>query len=238
MTAIDYVIVGAEVDQARRFLLPNGQISGTEEPGAKPLNVEFIGELMVRLSKLGKAGVTPAEMDKFTDQVKSALQVSEIGGPDGPRLSEEEMQAILDNTTVSIAFETRLEAAGQTDRNTRMLTVPSDNTLAIEAASLQATSDVGFRPPLTYPLDQALMLASLSDIILGIIDRFGLQAVPGWTADLQTKLKDHINNEIKNITPVVNGAGDAANSVLNEIMQSPLRAFHRSVGIYATNMCR
>lgn len=238
MTDIDYVIVGAEVDEARRFLQTDGSVTADNLPGSTPLTVEFIGKLMVALSKAGEAGLTPAKLQAHCTQVKNALRVRELGGAGAPQLSDAEKDAILAATTVSITFENRETAEGAADLNSRILVVPSDRTLEIAEAALQAAAEKGFRPPLTYDLDRAMMLAHLADTFRQIIAEFGEKAVPGWTDDLQAALTDHFEEEIERQTSFMNALGDPADSVLNDIMHSPIRAFYRSVGIYATNMCR
>jgi len=48
----------------------------------------------------------------------------------------------------------------------------------------------------------------------------------------------HLDAEIAERTRFRDGTGAPADDARNAILQSPVRAFHRSVGIYATNMCR
>ena len=234
----DYVIVGAEVDEAPNFLLPDGTISSVEGPGAVPLNVEFIGELMVQLSKRRKAGVSEAELKVLAEQVKAAMNVREIDPINGPRLTQAEIDEILQGTTVSIIFEERDTAEGQPDRNVRLLIVPSDKTLEITEAGFAEAGDPGFPPPLSYDLDRRLRLANLADVLLGIIQAFRPSDPTAWTQALQDELVAHVQKEIDDIVITKDADEQPADTVLNEIIKSPKRAFHRSVGIYATNMCR
>lgn len=238
MITKDYVIVGAEVDEALSYLLPDGSISSVKGPGAVPLNVEFIGELMVQLSKRRKAGVSETELKTFAKQVKGALCVREIDPVNGPRLTQAEIDEILQGTTVSILFEERDAAEGQPDRNVRLLVVPSDKTLEITEASFAEADDPGFPPPLSYELDRRLRLANLAGDLLGIIAAFKPSNPAAWTEDLQKELEAHVRKEIDDIVITKDEAGNPVDTVLNEIVNSPRRAFHRSVGIYSTNMCR
>lgn len=238
MIAKDYIIVGAEVDETPNFLLPDGTISPVKVAGAVPLNVEFIGELMVQLSKRRKAGVSDAELAVFAAQVKSALCVKEIDPINGPRLTPPEISEILRGTTVSILFEERQAAEGQPDRNVRLLVVPSDKTLEITEAGLAEADAPGFPPPLSYDLDRRLRLANLAEDFIGIIAKFEPSEPAGWTRALQDELEAHVRKEIDDIVITKDAAGNPTDDVLNEIIASPRRAFHRSVGIYSTNMCR
>ena len=138
-----------------------------------------------------------------------------------------------------IEFEKRQHFSGVADRNSRILVVPSDETLEITDALLKARGEAtGFRPPLSYEMDRALMLASLQPEIIEIMREFALKAVPGWTSQMQDALESHVTEAIAERGVFKDADGTPADDVKNEIMKSPLRAFYRSVGIYATNMCR
>lgn len=240
MTGNKYIIIGAEVDQAEAFLHDDGSITDKKGADGVPLNVEFIGRLMVELSQRGKSGVPRAELEAHEDRVRRALVVQDFSTQSGSAaLSDAEREAILAGTTVRIEFESRRRGSKKPDRNTRILVVPSDETLAITDAMLKAQGEAeGFRPPLSYELDRALMLASMKSEILEMVREFAAENHPDWTSDLQAALEDHMEKAIASRSQFKDGAGQPAKDVKNEIMQSPLRAFHRSVGIYATNMCR
>ncbi|MEF9605376.1 hypothetical protein O4J55_24845 [Paracoccus sp. PXZ] len=256
-----YIIIGAEVDQPEAWLHKDGNISAEKGADGEPLNVEYIGRLMVELSQRGKSGVPKAELDALEERVKRALVVQDFSAHDGAApLSDAEREAILDGTTVRIEFESRRRGSRKPDRNTRILVVPSDETLGIADAMLRNTrilvvpSDEtlgiadamlraqgeveGFRPPLSYELDRALMLAGMQTEILEMVREFAARAEPGWTPALQAALEAHMEQAIHERSRFKDGSGRPAKDVKNEIMSSPLRAFHRSVGIYATNMCR
>lgn len=231
----NYVIVGRDVDSPGFWRKPDGTPSEVDGPGFVPLNVEFVGELMVKLSKLGPDGVTPSDLADFENQVKHALSVEDFSATaGGAALTPQDKADILNNTTVEIKFETRDVASGPVDINTRILVVPADHTLELQELQLQDNLAVGFRPALTYDLDRALTLANFKMVILGMVQRFEDTNAAGWTADLQAALEAHMDGELDNA--VANAAGPSA--AANAILQSPKKDFHRSVGIYATNMCR
>lgn len=240
MTGKKYIIIGAEVDQAEAFLHNDGSITDQKGSDGVALNVEYIGKLMVDLSQRGKSGVPEAELVAHEDRIRQALVVQDFSTQSGgAALSDTERAAILDETTVRIEFESRRRGKKKPDRNTRILVVPSDETLAITDALLKAQGTAeGFRPPLSYELDRALMLASMKSEILEMVREFAAENPPGWTHALQDALEDHMEKAIASRSQFKDGAGQPAKDVKNEIMQSPLRAFYRSVGIYATNMCR
>lgn len=235
-----YVIVGTEVDQAQYYLHGDGSIDQTQGADGQPLNVEFIGKLMVELSRRGRKGVGKAELDRLENQIKHALMVQDFSASgDLEPLDDADRDTILNRTSVQIEFETRNRYRRAKDQNRRILVVPSDETLEVTDALLRDTGETkGFRPPLSYELDRALMLASLKSEIIEITREFATANPPGWTRDLQDALEAHMVKALAERTVFKDGFGAEADDVKNEIMKSPLRAFYRSVGIYATNMCR
>lgn len=240
MSTAKYVIVGSEVDQAEYYLHEDGRIDREKGQDGIPLNVEYIGKLMVELSRRGPANVTVAELTAFEDQIRHALMVQDFALHTGDaELTDEERANILENCEVRIEFETRIRGDRGTDRNRRILVVPSDETLEITDSLLQSQGTAkGFRPPLSYELDRALMLASMQGDILQMVREFAGHAVDGWTPQMQQQLEDHITQAIADRCTFKDAGGNPADDVKNEIMASPLRSFYRSVGIYATNMCR
>ncbi len=233
MTGIDYCIIGAEVDETRDYLHPDGSFSSTPTPGAEALNVEFIGRMMVRLSQQGAAALTA----KDREAVRRALRVKELDH--SKTLTDAQKADILANTTVQITFETRTSHPGKPDANLRILVVPSDNTLAIADKALSnSPHSPNDPPPLTYELDKKLMLASLKGKILEMLGGFAINPEPGWTTALQTALVAHMTAALDEESQFFENNGDPHIGPKTDILNSPLRAFHRSVGIYATNMCR
>lgn len=240
MSDKNYIVVGAEVDQARYFLHDDGSIDAEARTDGQPLNVEFIGRMMVDLSRRGADAVPPEELDRCKSLLRHAMVVQDFSVQNGAAvLTDQERSAILDGTTVRIDFETRDRAEDGADRNTRILVVPSDRTLEIADDLLRARGEMrGFRPPLSYELDKALMMASLKGDLIEIIREYAEKAGPDWTQEDQDALEAHVTDAIDERSRFHDVAGDAADDVKNRILTSPLRAFHRSVGIYATNMCR
>lgn len=240
MTGTKYIIVGTEVDQPLAWLHKDGTITAKKGSDGEPLNVEFIGRLMVELSARGKKGVTTAELDALEEQVRHALIVQDFSTQSGSAtLSDAERDEILASTKVRIEFEDRRPRKTKADKNTRILVVPSDETLGVTDAILRAEGKAqGFRPPLSYELDHALMLASMKTEILEMVREFAGKQEPGWTSALQAALESHVEQAIDQRSIFKDGSGRPAKDIKNDIMASPLRAFHRSVGIYATNMCR
>lgn len=235
---VDYVVVGADVDQPGYWLHPDGTIADHDGPDAVPLTVEYIGRLMVRLSKAGPGGIDAQALQRHCEQVRCAMRVVDLPGATGDELTEAQKQAIHEATTVEIRFESR-DRTADPDRNHRILVVPSDRTLEIREAQYAAREgETGFVPPLTYDLDEALMLAAVQGQIRAMIAKFAETAPAGWSAALQAALEAHVAREIAARTTFTDAAGLPEDGPRNAILSSPVRAFYRSVGIYATNMCR
>jgi hypothetical protein len=235
MSTHTYVIIGREVGEQGNYLHPNGTINAHNGPHAVPLNVEFIGKLMVELSERGPQGVTMAQRRDYERQIQAALTVRDFSADLGQTaLSATEIADILASTRVVVEFESRTTPAEAPDVNLRFLVVPADHTLKITNDQLSGQAPVGFVPPLSYALDHHLMLANLKTDILGFVASFAQNPPAGWTQALQDALTAHVTAEIDKAVAFPGGAGN----VNNQILESPLRAFHRSTGIYATNMCR
>lgn len=231
----DYVIVGAEVGSAPNAL-SDGTVVPANTPGAIPLDVEFIGRLLVELSTRGPGGVSPQQLADFESQVKAALVVGDLdeAGQAAP-LTDAAKAKILQETTVRIEFEER--RPGNPDVNTRILVVPSDGTLQIAEAGLQQDATTpGFAPPLSYPIDHALMISHLKAQLMDLADSF---SPPGVTEAIRQALRRHITQWIEDSVTIKDAVGHViADDPRNMILSDPVRSFHRSVGIYATNMCR
>lgn len=214
----DYIIVGAEVDVAT-------------------YNVETIGKLMVKLSKSGK----PAEavVKAHEETVRKCLVVHDRAVQTGaPVLTDAEKAGILKETKVKITFEERTHPAGASDVNARALVVPADRTLELKEQML-ASGTTGFVPPLSYPLDEKLMWSAHRKEILEMVEGFAAEGAAGWTPALQASLEAYMAGWLRSKIYTLDAAGDiAVGDVKNEIVKDALRAFYRSVGIYATNMCR
>jgi|GEM_PF-5959637 len=232
MASTGYIIVGAEVEANTHFLQPNGTISTRRSN--TPLDVEYIGRLMVELSEKKESGVTATQLAKHAEEVRYALQVVETDT--NATMSAAEKAAIIGKTMVRIVFEKRNPA---TDTNERILTIPADGTLGEKSAELAARPNgKGFNPPLSYQLDEALTLASVKRRIMTMVDGFANVGATGWNPDVQAALKKHMADQIDAATTFARQPGAAGTSAKAAIMTTPVRAFHRAVGIYGTNMCR
>lgn len=242
-TVADYVIIGAEVGMARKALLGD-QIVDAGTKDAIPLDVEFIGRLMVELSRRGPENVTALQRAAHEAQVKAAMMLQPLTTTStAPPLTPAEKEAILEATRVEIRFEQREDknAGGPgAEVNTRILVVPADRTLGLKQDELEMLAEApGFQPPLSYELDHALMVSFFANRLEQLIASFHPDPVAGWTEALKTALLTHLRAWIADQTLPVNAAGEPAlEDARALILSSPVRSFHRSVGIYATNMCR
>lgn len=218
----EYVIVGREVDNTKHYLDPaSGTIGTSDGPGLQPLNVEFIGRLMVDLSRRGKNGVTDDEITACENQIKHALEVKRPAG--GSTAPVPNADAIWKATAVRIIFEERIE--GPVEGNTRLLIVPADGTLEVTEQALDGLGNAsGTMPALVYPLDSSLILAARREDIIQGVASFGDDPA------LQAALRQHVTKVLDDLIVQMGPA--------KAILSSPKRAFHRGVGIYATNMCR
>ena len=234
----NYLIVGRQLEHGGvKYLHDGGVISDEDsvngQPGT-PLTVDFIGAKMVELSqnpvRYGEAGY-----DEIIAQIKAALVVK---APGGTPLDPAEAEGILANLTVKLDYDTRQSRDGQPDENTRTFVVPVANTLKARADALAAIAGgQGFQPPLTYFLDLVLMTAFFREQIATAIGEVN-QANPGAALDdVVVELMDAINDKLGDI----GAGGQAATGVAalkeQEILNTPVTAFHRAVGIYITNMC-
>jgi len=251
MSAKNYAIVGTPVADGRNTIRYDGDVpviemhDGSEvtlspDPGLEAvlpagtlLTVEHIGEIMVEMSKDRAMMADPARCANREAVVKAALSVFEIHGE---TLSDAEKDALLAATEVQIVFETRFTRA-DTEVNKRVLVVPADGTLKDKLATLgQGPVDTNTRPPLSYQLDEFLMWRYLKGDMREMLSSFFAtpegQAALGALPDLQAQMLSHIDQKIADRTAF------PENDIKEQIMSDRVRAYHRSVGIYATNMCR
>lgn len=201
--------------------------------GSGPLNVEAIGRLMVHMSE----NPSPSEAQKanYESVVKYAMTVLER--PKDGKLDDADRAALLAETQVRIEFETRAAVENAADKNVRILVVPSDGTLA-EGQSAAKQMDPHYQPPLSYDLDEFLMLSHLRDKVEKLLRDFDGSQVAGWECTHLPALLGHAEAWInENTYHHIDGAPDA-DDAFNQILDTPERAFHRAVGIYGTNMCR
>ena len=249
----NYVVVGAPVDQPRCVLVVpdvgtpeiqdlDGNTLTQLHPdpslaavlGSGPLTVESIGKLMVHMSE------HPDVSDEIAENRVKIVKAALAFLPKQGQFSDAQRDAILEATEVQIVYETREKVQG-TDRNVRILVVPSDHTLAAgEAEILQGLTGPEGDPPLAYPLDRYLMLSARRQQIEAIIR--GYFQKPGVSDDvlaIEDDLIAYVDAEIENAILTKTPSGDVdPDDIKNQILTTPVRAFHRAVGIYATNMCR
>ncbi len=220
MSNPEYIIVGRDVRQARHHLVAGKFVEACKDPGGKPMDVVHIGTLIAQMSERECADRVASEDE--LDQIKHCLMVESV--PPG-QLCDKEKDAILQNTEIQVLFETReKEAKAAAEKNVRILVVPADGTIkaTLDTLPIPGSGKV-FEPPLTYPVDKDVMLNFLLDDIIAA-------AVNAPKPDNHEQLSWTI------ITKHIADHLEARLSQTNGVDQQS--AFHRAVGIYATNMCR
>lgn len=223
MPDIDYIIVGRDVGEAQYHLVGGSFLDASTDPGGTPLDVIHIGKLIARMSE--REGAERCATEHEIEQIKRAMQVVSV--PPG-QFAKVQEDAIWAQTDVEVLFETRTPSAAQVeDNNKRILVVPADGTLkaALDALEMPNPGD-HFDPPLTYPVDKNLMLGHLLDQIVEIAVEAPEPcdlATMSWT-DIKKHFADRFEAKLS----------DAAHQ--GDVDQ--VGAYHRAVGIYATNMCR
>lgn len=240
-----YAVVASEVNAPRSEISYNGDIPTInyfnrppdEAEKLKPdpdlknilpagqLNAESVGQLLVEMSENPSIAQNPDLLGNREAVVRACLDVAEINDS----LTTQQKEDILRNTSVSIAFEER-ERSGSIDKNTRIVVVPADETLLAKRTAIENEQDSNPRPPLTYELDERIMLNFLEKFVIDTLNGFFNSAnehdIPEKT---QKALVRFVKKAIKDKVEDVSGA---------DVVKKPVRVFHRSVGIYATNMCR
>lgn len=227
-----YIIVGAEVGKATHFLTADGEIVGSDAPGTTPLDVLYIGEALLELSKNGAPD--EAALAIIETRIKHAMTVTDRseGDPAATALTEDQKQAILEHTEIKVLFETRGDEAGQ-EINTRILVVPVDGTLAERVEHYAGLSqNPGFEPPLTYELDDELMYNYYVGNVVQAVGDFDISPEDFEAGRLNELLMAHVEEKLS--PREFPGEDD----IRNQILGKPVSAFLRAVGIYATNMCR
>lgn len=259
MTNATYIVVGTEVGEALNTIKfqANGESAitatgndGVNAPGtimvslkadedlAKvvgdgALTVETIGRMMVHLSEL--SAVNPVHKKKCEQIVKHALAVHER--PDQGLLSDAKKADLLLQIEVELEFESRTTQASGTDKNLRKLVISVDGTLLTGQMANQG-APIPFKPPLTYELDEKLMIAHFQPKFREMLEAFDGTATPGWSEQILQTLLTHSDTWVKGQAYDMSNGQPDPNSVHNQILNEPVRAFHRGVGIYGTNMCR
>lgn len=234
-----YIIVGRPIDEGgTKYLHSDDSIDlNAEKNGTAgtPLTVEFIGKTVVDLSQKPELGRASDEYARITNLIKHALVVR---GPDGHDTSDPELEDIWENTTVALEYDERKRTAGQTDENTRTLVIPAKDTLAYREQILAAQgTKVGFEPPLTYTLDKILMKVYFNKLIKKIVTEYRDESGAQLPAATQDGLLRQVDERLGSFEEIEADAEEPIELNMVDILQSPVSAFHRAVGIYITNMC-
>lgn len=258
MTEASYIIVGADVgDALNRIdfgkdgigvitslagsfpgegnemarLEPDTQLAAVIGNG--PLTVESIGRLMVHMSE--NRSPSDAQLMNYQKIVGYSLMVLER--PKRGKLSEADKATLLASTEIAIEFESREAMQGVSDKNIRVLVVPADGTL-LEGQTATSAMEPPYLPPLSYELDTILMLSFLRKRVSKMLTEFDGSQIAEWETNILPALLRHSETWInENTYNLVNGQSDP-NDEFNKILDAPVRAYHRAVGIYGTNMCR
>jgi len=223
MASVDYIIVGRDVGQARYHKVGGSYLEASTNPGGTPMDVIHIGRLIAGMSE--RVGSDRKASNDEIEQIKRCLTVETIP-PNQFTLDQKE--AILQKTSVEVLFEDRQLGAVQTDdTNTRYLVIPADGTIqtALDKLAMPSAGNA-FEPPLTYPIDEKLMLGFLTnkviEMVVNVEKPLNLDNMD-WTG-----IKKHIADLLEN----------RLDKISQDAKVDQLTAYHRAVGIYATNMCR
>ncbi len=223
MTPNEYIIVGRDVGEAKYHLVGDNIIPAVQNPGGTPLDVVYIGKLIGEMSE--RTGENRIATEAEIKLMRLCMRADSL--PPGA-LDEQTEEALIENTDIKVLFETRIPGdCLQGDKNTRVLVVPSDGTLKTGLEQLEMPV-VGkpFQPPLTYPIDENLMLSWMLD---GIVEQVVNVESPDGLGDMSWhQIRKHFADEIE--AQLIKQA--------EEDKVSQIAAFHRAVGIYVTNMCR
>lgn len=233
-----YIIVGRKIDQGgTQYLHADGEIDGSPtKDGAEgtALNVEYIGKRIVELSQQEPLDPTSEAYRKEVEVIRKALVVVE---PDNFTSPVADLKALLDNVTVQLEYDTRVEGTGSApDKNIRKLVIPSRGSFEYRKNYFENKDpNPGFRPPLTYTLDQQMMKLYFGKLIdKALLDFKDANGAP-LEEDTRKGLSEDIHQKLGNDTAL--SAEDPTEKAKANILTNPLSAFYRAVGIYTTNMC-
>lgn len=233
----NYIIVGKRHDDDNmNYLHSDGSIdTDSEKAGVrgKPLTVEFIGKKMVELAE-NPVAAGSAEYNRAVELIKAAMIVK---GPEGHNPSDPELVKILDEMVLELGFDERVRHNGQTDKNTRTLVVPVSEALRHRQQQFAALESVpGFVPPLTYVLDRQLMKANFLEQIQQAVAEFRDTEGDALSDDDQIGILNAINLKLGSLDDQV-ADSDPMKRYMENVLNEPVAAFHRAVGIYITEMC-
>lgn len=232
-TGVITALAGSFSDEGTEMARLNPDTHLAEVVGNGPLTVESIGRLMVHISE--NRSPSDAELGNYKKIVGYSLLVLER--PRQGKLSRDDKAAILANTEVEIEFEKRNPVQGAPDKNIRVLVVPADGTL-LEGQTATSSMAPPYLPPLSYELDTILMLSYLRTRVSELLTAFDGSQVPDWETTLLPALLEHAASWIDENTYNQVGGQPDPDDEFNKILDAPVRAYHRAVGIYGTNMCR
>lgn len=223
MTQKDYIIVGRDVGQAKFHLVGNNILPAEDNPGGTPLDVVYMGKLIGEMSeRIGEDRTASEEEIKL---MRLCFRADSL--PPG-QFDEMTENALIENTELQVIFETRTPGdCIHEDKNIRIVAIPSDGTLKTGLEQLEMP-EVGkpFQPPLTYPVDENLMLSWMLD---GIIEKVTSVESPEGLENMNWhQIRKHFADSIE--------AGLISQADEDKVGQ--IAAFHRAVGIYMSSMCR
>ncbi len=219
----DYIIVGRDVGEAKFNLVGDNIIPADQNPGGTPLDVIYVGKLMGDMSE--RKGADRVASPEELELIRLSMRVDSV--PSG-QLSESEANLILENTKIEVVFDTRTQGdCIHEDHNIRVMPVPSDGTLKAGLEHLEMPpNDEPFQPPLSYPVDENLMLDYMLDNIVGKVIEV---EEPDDLGDMSwDQVRKHFADSIEETL-----TKQAKTDTVKQIA-----AFHRAVGIYMTNLCR
>ncbi len=223
MTRPDYIIVGRDIGEAKYHLVGDNILPAADNPGGTPLDVVYVGKLMGEMSE--RTGEDRKASEEEINRLRLCMRAESLPAGQFDEMTE---NAIIENTEVKVVFDTRTPGECiHEDRNTRIIVVPADGTLKTGLDQLEMpTVGKPFQPPLTYPVDENLMLSWMLD---GIIEQVVSVESPENLEDMSWhQIRKHFADEIE--AQLIKQA--------EEDKISQIAAFHRAVGIYMTNMCR
>ena len=165
---------------------------------------------------LANASLYEVQKANYESVVKYAMTVLEL--PKDGKLDDADRAALLSETQVRIEFETRAAVEIAADQNVRILVVPSDGTLA-EGQSAAKQMDPHYQPPLSYDLDEFLMLSHLRDKVEKLLREVDGSQVEGWECTHLPALLGHAEAWInENTCHHIDGEPDEDDAFNNEAL--------------------
>ncbi len=219
----DYIIVGRDVGEAKYHLVGGNILPAEDNPGGTPLDVVYVGKLIGEMSE--RTGENRKASEEEIKHIRLCMRADSL--PAG-ELDEMTENALIENTEMQVIFDTRTPGACiHEDKNIRIVPVPSDGTLKTALEKLEMPeAGKPFQPPLSYPVDENLML---SWMLNGIIEHVVSVESPEDLGSMNWhQIRKHFADEIE----------AQLSKKANEDTLNQIAAYHRAVGIYMTNLCR